>query len=133
MRLLPKSKTTTTQSFKKNVHDEADHEEEGVEMTREKISEKLGDKPCPLLDLPPELWVKIGKLAIDEAPTYTDGGRSLLSPVRQYHIKRLVGTDRPAVTRTCAMLCAESLPYYYRTKVDIVVPDLCSAPETAGR
>ncbi|KAK4611877.1 hypothetical protein CLAFUW4_12865 [Fulvia fulva] len=64
-----------------------------------------------LLDLPPELWSKIGKLVIDDSPLITE--RSL-ETIQYWKTRK---SYQPAIIRTCRSLRHELLPYLYRTRV----------------
>ncbi|KAK4612111.1 hypothetical protein CLAFUW4_13357 [Fulvia fulva] len=80
-------------------------------------------KPFPLLDLPPELWSKIGKLVVDQSDKVTDSTIVLITqssdPRERAKYREEIG--QPAITRTCQVLRAELLPYYYRSKISVQV------------
>lgn len=62
-----------------------------------------------LLDLPPEIWSHIGKLAIDQVPTFSNF--QLPDWKSTYH--------QPPLTRTCRLLREENLPYFYSTRIRV--------------
>ncbi|KAF7191176.1 hypothetical protein HII31_07536 [Pseudocercospora fuligena] len=66
--------------------------------------------PDRLPHLPPELWVIIGKLAIDAEDEILNRWNS--DEKEQNALMR-----QPGITRTCKVLRDEVLPYWYRTKV----------------
>ncbi|KAK4612309.1 hypothetical protein CLAFUW4_13025 [Fulvia fulva] len=71
-------------------------------------------KPFRLLDLPPELWIRIGKFAIDVYPRVAS---RFARSSRGYSPSRRHFPLQPGITRVCTMLRAELLPYYYRTRI----------------
>ncbi|KAK4612296.1 hypothetical protein CLAFUW4_13450 [Fulvia fulva] len=82
------------------------------------------EKPFRLLDLPAEIWSKIGKLAIDNTTTLTASNIKCLKP--QYHGRSSYDRSaaiQPAITRTCRALRYELLHYYYRTTIAIHTKD----------
>ncbi|KAK4621254.1 hypothetical protein CLAFUW4_06980 [Fulvia fulva] len=80
------------------------------------MAEIVPVKPFRLLDLPDELWAKIGKLALDD-----------IEPLCSEYLDYLVYDDddkvqipqKPAITRTCKALRHELLPLYYEQKIDL--------------
>lgn len=76
-------------------------------------------QPFRLLDLPPEIWSKIGRLVVDGAAICTQD--------------TITKAKRPAITRTCLVLRNELLPYFYRTKVRICVCLLGSKMKIIGK
>ena len=72
-------------------------------------------QPFRLLDLPPELWVRIGKLAVP-AETIV-----LPDSVSQKHICNRV--KQPAITRVCKTLRHELLALYYQQNVFVMIED----------
>ncbi|UJO23814.1 uncharacterized protein CLAFUR5_12682 [Fulvia fulva] len=72
-----------------------------------------------LLDLPAELWSKIGKLAIENSPFFRTS--SLDEPdfdlIAQEKWQRMLRLHQPAITRTCRALREELLPYFYQQRV----------------
>lgn len=75
-------------------------------------------KPFRLLDLPPELWIRIGKFAIDVYPRVAS---RFARSSRGYSPSRRHFPLQPGITRVCTMLRAELLPYYYRTRIRLEV------------
>ncbi|KJY00138.1 hypothetical protein TI39_contig341g00014 [Zymoseptoria brevis] len=72
-------------------------------VTAEAQKQKLG-----LLDLPDELWAKIGNMVVEDLP------RTQVSTRPQYDLKQ------PAILQTCASLRNELRLDYFRTKVFII-------------
>ncbi|KAK4497316.1 hypothetical protein PRZ48_011766 [Zasmidium cellare] len=72
-----------------------------------------------LFDLPPELWIKIGKMAIDDSPAIKN---------YEIHCRRTI-KSLAALAYTCRALRKELLPYYCETKISPVF----SIFEEAGR
>ena len=61
------------------------------------------------LDLPPEIWSTIGKLAIDNE-----------EPITAFKlIYKDLKACPPAVTQVCKLLRGELLPYFFSTKINI--------------
>ncbi|SMR51330.1 unnamed protein product [Zymoseptoria tritici ST99CH_1E4] len=112
------------------------------------ISDELAvskSQPFRLLDLPDELWVRIGKMLIDNALGVTTPGLpsnlsfvaktspavedfpgdgcfdEVQSEGHQYSKKVLSAhfPPLPAVTQTCSILRNELLVYYYQTKINL--------------
>ena len=72
-----------------------------------------------MLNLPPELWSKIGEYAIDTAPKVNVWPRNM---------DELSILDQPPITRTCNALRSELLSYFYGTKIHLRLwPSLVSA------
>lgn len=68
-------------------------------------------QPFRLLDLPPELWSKIGRIAIDKGDD---------DPWWCHISKRSSeAVVAPPIAQTCRALRYELLPYYYETRVEI--------------
>ncbi|KAK4611869.1 hypothetical protein CLAFUW4_12863 [Fulvia fulva] len=65
-----------------------------------------------LLDLPAEIWSKIGKLAVDVSKPITSGD-FFTHPPRYF---------QPPITRTCRVLREELLPYFFSTRTVIWFP-----------
>ncbi|KAK4631981.1 hypothetical protein CLAFUW4_03368 [Fulvia fulva] len=81
-------------------------------------------KPFRLLDLPPELWSKIGRVAVDEVPridSYAIRKPSMDAEVYGANRKPCTGDHQPPITRACAALRHELLPYYYKSRVDVAI------------
>ncbi|KAK4632254.1 hypothetical protein CLAFUW4_03655 [Fulvia fulva] len=78
-------------------------------------------KPFRLLDLPPELWVKIGRLVIDRTGTCTTQSIMSAFDTRKRQSLDHLRSMRPAITHTCRTLRDELLPYFYRTRGDFTV------------
>ena len=74
-----------------------------------------------LLDLPAELWAKIGRCAIDAAETYNPLASKDLSTHAQdvTHVEERY--HQPAILRTCRILREELLPYFYATKIQLYI------------
>lgn len=83
------------------------------------LSLQLAKQPFRLLDLPNELWIEIGKLAIDEHPIEH---RPWEAP-RGYSDKATLQhrNGQPAITRVCRILRQELMPYYHKHKIHCVV------------
>ena len=124
--------TSSINQNAKYTRDEENYDQQSYDEAGKRPSEKVScavpslfftiantPKPFRLLDLPPELWIKIGKLMIDESTSCTANKdtwrRALKLPNRDY----LCNSDPPAILHTCGLLRFELTPYYYRTKVDI--------------
>ncbi|KAK4623751.1 hypothetical protein CLAFUW4_05338 [Fulvia fulva] len=72
-------------------------------MTRHPLT---SEQSFGLLDLAPEIWSTIGKLAVDDHPR----------PHELFHPYRGRGAPhQPPITRVCRILRGELLPYFYRT------------------
>lgn len=66
-----------------------------------------------LLDLPPEIWSKTGKLVIEDSNPLTGGAFAReRQPQTRWH--------QPPLTRTCRVLRNELLPQFYKTRVKII-------------
>ncbi|KAK4497309.1 hypothetical protein PRZ48_011759 [Zasmidium cellare] len=66
-------------------------------------------KPFRLLDLPPEIWSKIGKMVIDDIPEVT-----------MYTFRRFPCKDHQApILRTCRVVREELLPYFWEAGVKV--------------
>ncbi|KAF7188661.1 hypothetical protein HII31_09913 [Pseudocercospora fuligena] len=89
------------------------------------------EKPFRLLDLPPELWIKIGQMAVDDA---TEPNKCLarekesaedVSGAWPLDSETTVGESQrvlqPAITKTCRILRRELLPYHYENNVTLVL------------
>lgn len=74
----------------------------------------------PLLDLPPELWIKIGKIAID------CGLKLGCWPYREDVVLLL---KQAPITRVCNLLRLELLPYFYGEQLRL----LLSVPDNLSR
>ena len=70
-----------------------------------------------LLDLPPEIWSKIGKLVIDDCKLLIS--RDFLTCFYDACRRTMPPPQQPAVTRAIVALRGKLLPYYYTTKVAI--------------
>jgi hypothetical protein len=70
-----------------------------------------GEQPFRLFALPPELWIKIGKMAIEDLPTV-----EIWAAMIDDKLDRLCA---PAVLQTCTALRNELRLEYYRTKVEL--------------
>ncbi|KXS94277.1 hypothetical protein AC579_7283 [Pseudocercospora musae] len=87
------------------------------------------DKPFRLLDLPPELWVNIGQLAVDEAAHSTrDYDEKALSeidfstwPWTENTAEQNKRLAQPAITKVCRVLRQELLPYHYEANVSLAI------------
>ncbi|KAK4497310.1 hypothetical protein PRZ48_011760 [Zasmidium cellare] len=81
-------------------------------------------EPFRLLDLPPELWVKIGKYAIDDAPKVTEQNFLEASDIKHSEwasVKEArAALIQPAITKICQVMRNELLPYYYQAKFHVV-------------
>ncbi|KAK3661630.1 hypothetical protein LTR56_000118 [Elasticomyces elasticus] len=69
------------------------------------------DEVFRLFDLPPELWVRIARLALDDKPK-----------IRAWPKNPQMGTyeqilTQPAITRTCHALRVEILPLFYESHI----------------
>ncbi|KAK4892521.1 hypothetical protein LTR27_008985 [Elasticomyces elasticus] len=69
------------------------------------------DEVFRLFDLPPELWVRIARLALDDKPK-----------IRAWPDYHPTGTyelvlHQPAITRTCHALRVETLPLFYESHI----------------
>ncbi|KAK5744739.1 hypothetical protein LTR17_001815 [Elasticomyces elasticus] len=69
------------------------------------------DEVFRLFDLPPELWIRIARLALDDKPK-----------IRAWPDNHPTGTcelvlNQPAITRTCHALRAEILPLFYESHI----------------
>ncbi|KJY00143.1 hypothetical protein TI39_contig341g00013 [Zymoseptoria brevis] len=84
-------------------------------------------QPFRLLDLPDELWIKIGKMIIDELPVTDiemhglfEDGDSFLNPESFTALKVLApGVKPPAILQTCSGLRKESSLDYYKSKITV--------------
>lgn len=76
-------------------------------------SQALADtsQPFRLLDLPPEIWSRIGKFAIDNVKRMTWWDL----------VNANASSRQPSITRTCICLRKELLPYYYCTKIEVII------------
>lgn len=63
-----------------------------------------------LLDLPPEIWSHIVKLAVEGAD-YDIGNSEKLTIFNRR--RRLRGTTQPGITRTCRAIRHETIPHFY--------------------
>lgn len=68
--------------------------------------EQYLDSPFRLLDLPPELWLKVLDFAVRRPNTIRIGRESKFSD-------QVARVRQPAVTRTCRLLRREGLPMFY--------------------
>ena len=75
-------------------------------------------QPFRLLDLPPELWLKIGKLAIDSTPLLLKSNHICNIMHSSEERRASASLWQPAITRVCVPLRVELLPYYYQTRVE---------------
>lgn len=73
-------------------------------------------------DLPPELWLKISKMAIDDCPVIETDDLLLGETV----------TAKAPLTNTCRLLRNEILPYYLQTKTSITVNTHSCALDDVG-
>ncbi|KAK5677497.1 hypothetical protein LTS10_010069 [Elasticomyces elasticus] len=92
---------------------------EGLSGSQTAPSSMTHGKSFPLLDLPAEIWIKIGQLAIDATPrvhvnTYNLCGVG--NKVRPSLQKFQDLVRQPAITATCRILRAELLPYAYQNQ-----------------
>lgn len=71
-------------------------------------------KPFRLLDLPPELWARIVKLAV----TSNDFIKMEGTWVNRFEVQTAV--KQPAITRTCKALRAEALPAFYKHNTVVI-------------
>lgn len=73
-----------------------------------------------LLDFPAEIWVKIGRYAVNAEPYYELEEICAPDCLPFHHIEfdGVQWPHQPAITRTCRILREELLGYYYRTKID---------------
>ncbi|KAK4612108.1 hypothetical protein CLAFUW4_13358 [Fulvia fulva] len=90
-------------------------------------------KPFRLLDLPPELWSKIGQLIVDDASTVTEKKLYWIHHPYPSSAQELAEIQQPATTRTCSILRAELLPYYYQSKISISVIASSLASRVVGK
>ncbi|KXS93888.1 hypothetical protein AC578_1697 [Pseudocercospora eumusae] len=89
------------------------------------------DKPFRLLDLPPELWVEIGQMAVDEAAqSIRDYGEKLkvrskvdfgVWPWTWSTAEQNKRLAQPAITKVCRALRQELLPYHYEAHVPLAI------------
>ncbi|SMQ50357.1 unnamed protein product [Zymoseptoria tritici ST99CH_3D7] len=84
-------------------------------------------QPFRLLDLPDELWTKIGKMVIDELPVTDidmhglfEDDDTTLNPERFAALKVLApGVKPPAILQTCSSLRKELRLDYYKSKITV--------------
>ena len=74
-------------------------------------------QPFRLLDLPPELWSKIGKLVIHGEPVLDNDALEMHEINVNTLGKPSTITESPSITRVCRVVRGELLPYYYTTKI----------------
>lgn len=67
-----------------------------------------------LLDLPDELWVRIGKFVIEES-----------TPCRMDTLPMLCLAKQPAILQVCSRLRSELRLQYYNTKIEIRFRSVC--------
>ncbi|KAK4611483.1 hypothetical protein CLAFUW4_12813 [Fulvia fulva] len=105
-----------------------DHETSGLHHTMQTLNLKpaikqecnntAGDKTTKkkrgLLDLPAEIWSKIGKVVIDETPLFTD---SDISPDYIMDWSDNNTEVLPRISLACRALREELLPYFYEKNV----------------
>ncbi|KJY00148.1 hypothetical protein TI39_contig341g00009 [Zymoseptoria brevis] len=98
---------------------EEDTAEEHGKLAVKTIDNK---KRVGLLDLPAELWSRIGKMAVDMHPETEDYYRNGCCYKALMKTPQSISTDAnkfPPVTQICASMRDELLPYYYDTKLKI--------------
>ncbi|SMR51351.1 unnamed protein product [Zymoseptoria tritici ST99CH_1E4] len=88
-------------------------------------------QPFRLMDLPDELWVRIGKMVIEDSAAievrHIEWDRNLVVPLKDRHHQRPDGwvysseLTPPAILQTCAALRKELRAEYYRAKITISV------------
>lgn len=88
-------------------------------------------QPAGLLDLPAEIWSKIGHYAIDAELVYTlkDICSPDCLPFDQIEFNGIQWPHQPAITRTCRVLREELLPYFYQTKVTFTIQHASTSQE----
>lgn len=72
-------------------------------------------QPFRLLNLPPELWLKIDKMAVDDCTAVNYGDILLWRYLRGGEMV----TSKAPLLVTCHTLRKELLPYYLQTKVSV--------------
>ncbi|KAK4631876.1 hypothetical protein CLAFUW4_03886 [Fulvia fulva] len=110
-------------------------------------------KPFRLLDLPPEIWSKIGMMAIEDTPPCTNASiASAKSPPTRHRTFKSSSPDiptpaiqitcnlsvpltsqQPPITRVCRVLREELLSQYYRTKVRLSLVYYDAEASTMGK
>ncbi|KAF2480469.1 hypothetical protein BDY17DRAFT_193449 [Neohortaea acidophila] len=114
---VSKVKAKKASNGKKNVKTTkalAAKEPDVLQLTAETDGAK---KPRGLLDLPPEIWSKICKLAVkDDSPVLLKPG----SP----HYENPTVVRQPGITRVCRRIREECLPEFYRVNHFVRMPHL---------
>ncbi|SMR52523.1 unnamed protein product [Zymoseptoria tritici ST99CH_3D1] len=91
-------------------------------MTSEKRASHEEQQPFRLFDLPDELWIKIGEMAIDSEDT-TDIGemaQECFDPIYEEEGRQIL-LRHPAILQTCSALRNELRLRYYRNNVSITM------------
>ena len=86
---------------------------DSVQLGFANVSDYILNQKRSLLDLPAEIWSKIGQLVIQNAE---------ICDANDIVIARRCPPRQPAITRTCNALRSELLPLYYRHRVELRLP-----------
>ncbi|KAK4497317.1 hypothetical protein PRZ48_011767 [Zasmidium cellare] len=81
-----------------------------------KAPDEVEAKPFRLLDLPPELWIKIGQMTIDALAPIEN--KDIITWSRSWHTGKKPN-QKPTLALTCHQLHAELMPYFYNTKMKL--------------